>query len=127
MTRRTLAKYAADLITAGSAAKAVARQLAAGLIEAGREKEVELLLNDIYWELENRGQLALAKVSTARSLPRELTNELTAKLKKATGVRSISLETEVDKSIIGGIKVETASRVWDETVSRKLSDLREAF
>lgn len=127
MTRRALARYAVEALIAGQPITKVAKHLAAALIEAGREKEAGLLLNDINWELEDRGQLAQAKVTSATPLADQLVKELRAKIKAATKVNNVSIESEVDKSVIGGLKVETATRLWDQTVKRKLADLREAF
>jgi F0F1-type ATP synthase delta subunit len=57
----------------------------------------------------------------------QLEQALIGQIKKATGAKDVVLEKRIDKSVLGGVRVETASRVWDATVSRKLSELKEVF
>jgi F0F1-type ATP synthase delta subunit len=77
--------------------------------------------------LENRKALATAKVTTARPLSSAVEAELRKEIQKATGADEVLLQNDIDKSVLGGIRIETASRVWDKTLSRKLSELREVF
>ena len=37
------------------------------------------------------------------------------------------IEEKVDKRAIGGARIEIATRVWDQTIARKLTALREMF
>lgn len=127
ISRRSLARYGAEQIIAGKPAADVAKHLAGMMIESGLTDEVEFLLSDIAWELEQQKELAIGLVTTATPLTKELENALKAQLIKATEASEVLLEKNTDKSVIGGIKVETSGRVWDETVARKLTDLREAF
>lgn len=127
LSRRTLAIYAADQLLLGVSAKKVAGSLAAGLMESGRGAEVEFLLGDIAAELEGRGELTVAKITTASPLPAELRAQLVTKVKKNTRTKGMLIDEVVDKTVIGGIRIETAGKVWDRTISRKLADLKEAF
>jgi F0F1-type ATP synthase delta subunit len=56
-----------------------------------------------------------------------LETELKTALKKLVQVETVLLNNEVDKSVLGGVRIETPTRVWDSTVARQLRDLREAF
>ncbi|MBX4197429.1 F0F1 ATP synthase subunit delta [Candidatus Saccharibacteria bacterium] len=127
VSRRALARYGAQQLLAGNSARQIAKQLAALLTEAGRVGEANFLLEDIAWELERNQELAVGKVITAHPLSTKLAAELKAQLKQATGARQVLLEAEVDKSVLGGLRLQTADKVWDSTVSRKLSELREVF
>ncbi|HVO86128.1 MAG TPA: F0F1 ATP synthase subunit delta [Candidatus Binatia bacterium] len=127
ISRRALARYAADQLIAGRSAKLVAKQLSAQLIESGQAAQADLLLGDIAWELEQRQKLSSAQVTSSTPLSPQLEAALKTEIKKATGVEQVLLANTVDKSVIGGLRVETAGRVWDGTVSRKLDQLREAF
>lgn len=127
LSRRALARYAVDELLAGKSAEQVTKKLAAVLVEDGKTGEAGFLVGDITWELERRGELAVGKVISATKLNRELLDSLSSQTKKATGAKQILLEEEIDKSVIGGLRVETAGRVWDATVSRKLSRIRETF
>jgi hypothetical protein len=54
VSRRKLAAYAADELLAGQSLNEVAKKLAAVLIASKRQKQIEQLLQDVAWELENR-------------------------------------------------------------------------
>jgi F-type H+-transporting ATPase subunit delta len=127
VSRRALARFAVDELLAGKSAQAVAKQLAATLIEDSRASEVELLSGDIAWELERRGELTIGRVTSATPLSQELARELASQLKKATNSKEVMLEQQIDKTVIGGVRIETSARVWDDTVAHKLTRIREAF
>lgn len=126
VSRRSLARYATDQLLAGSTAPVVARHLAAALIDSHRQKEAELLLADISYELQSRGHLADATVTTAVELSAGLRKEIAMLIKKSSRVKQVILAERVDKNIIGGIRIETAERTWDKTVTSQLNKLREA-
>jgi F-type H+-transporting ATPase subunit delta len=127
LSRRALARWAADQLSAGKSAALVAKQLAAVLAESKMQNQAGFLIDDITWELEQRKTLAIGHVTTANPLPHQLEQALAGQIKKAAGVQDVILQTEIDKSVIGGVRVETASHVWDSTISRKLSQLKEVF
>jgi F0F1-type ATP synthase delta subunit len=127
VSRRALAHWAADQLTAGKSAAVVAKHLAAVLKQSNMAGQVMFLINDISWELEQRQALAIGKVTSASSLSKKLETSLVSQIKQATGAKDVVLEKNIDKSVLGGLRVETASRVWDATVSRKLAELKEVF
>lgn len=127
ISRRSLARYGADQLLAGTPAESVAKKLMAVLAEAGKIGEASFLLDDISWELEQRRALTIGKITSAHELSAKLQTELKAQLKKATGAKQVLIESSVDKSVHGGIRLQTATRIWDDTVARKLSELREVF
>ncbi len=125
LSRRALSLYAVDQLLNHQKPSKVAKALVASLAESGRLGEVNFLLSDIAFELENRQILTTGHVTTAHDITRELENKIKKQLKQLTKSEEILLEKHVDKSILGGIKIETSSRVWDETVRRKISELKE--
>jgi hypothetical protein len=127
VSRRALAHWAADQLEAGKPARSVAKHLAAALKQSNMSGQVEFLINDISWELEQRQTLTVGKVISASNLTKQLEQALISQIKQATGAKDVVLEKQIDKSVIGGMRVETANRVWDATVSRKLSELKEVF
>lgn len=124
-SRRQLAQYAVNEMAAGNQ-KGLPARLAAALRATGRVKEADLLLADIERELEDRGLMSSALITTAHPLPEKLGREITAEIKKLTGASQIILDSEIDKAVLGGFKVETANHSWDKTVRRLLKDLRRA-
>lgn len=127
VSRRSLARYAADQLQAGKSANSVAKNMAAELTESGRLNEVEFLLNDISAELESRGKLAVASVTSAYELTPQLREALASKIKKVADVEAVILDENIDKSVLGGVRIETSGRIWDHTIARKLLLLREIF
>ncbi|MBX4190636.1 F0F1 ATP synthase subunit delta [Candidatus Saccharibacteria bacterium] len=127
VSRRALAHWAADQLESGKSSGSVAKHLAAVLKQSNMAAQVDFLIRDISWELEQRQALAIGKVTSAHKLSQQLEQALADQIKKATGAKDVVLENEIDKSVIGGVRVETANRVWDATVSKKLSELKEVF
>ncbi len=97
------------------------------MAEGGQQRDIEFLLGDIAAELENRRALTLGRVTSATPLSAELRSALRTRLKRVSGAPHVLLEETVDKSVVGGVRIETSSRVWDSTVARKLIDLKEAI
>jgi F0F1-type ATP synthase delta subunit len=127
LSRRQLAKYAANELLKGALAEKLARQLGAVLVEAKRTNEAELLARDVAWELERRGKIANANITSATPLSESLREELAKFIKETAKVDEVNLQENIDKSVLGGLKIETAIHSWDKTVSKKLADIREAF
>lgn len=124
LSRRQLAHFAVEQLTSGRSMQKISRQLAAVLVATNKRKEAELLLNDIAQELESRGLMANAKVTTATPLPAGLRAELIAQIEKAAKVRRAVIYEEISKDVIGGFKVETANHTWDKTIARRLADIK---
>lgn len=127
LSRRTLARYAADSLVAGHSVKELASQLSAVLIATKRSGQAGELIEDIAYELEDRGLYASATLTSATTLSETLKAELEKFIKSATGVSSVAIEEKLDKSVIGGVRIETAKHSFDQTIKRRLTDIREAF
>ncbi len=127
ISRRALARYAADQLLGSSESKDLARQLAAVLIATRKTGQADLLISDISWELEARGKSANATVTSATELSEKLRTQIKAFIKKSAKVEDLSLEERIDESVIGGVRIETAAHSWDKTIANQLNNLREAF
>jgi F0F1-type ATP synthase delta subunit len=127
LSRRQLAQYAADELMAGVSTEKIARQLAAVLANSKRAHESELLARDIAWELERRGKIASANITSVTPLSESLRNNLAIFIKDAAKVDEVNLQETIDKSVLGGVKIETAIHSWDKTVATKLRNIRETF
>lgn len=124
LSRRQLAHFAVEQLIDGNSLQKISKQLAAILAATNKQKEAELLINDISQELESRGLIANAKVTTATPLPPALRAELIAQIKKTAKVQTAVIEEEVSKDVIGGFRVETANHTWDKTIARRLADIK---
>ncbi len=127
ISRRSLARYGAEQISEGAKLPKVAQQMAGVLVADGRVSEVELLVNDILYELEELGRISVAKLTTAHELTKTLETQIAELVKSSVGVESVKIESKIDKSMIGGFRLQTATRSWDNSIKTKLIQLKEAF
>jgi F-type H+-transporting ATPase subunit delta len=87
-----------------------------------------VLLPDLvvgYWDrvLAHR-KIVRAEVTTATALAPERTRQIQQSLAELTG-QTLSLETRVDPSIIGGVVARVGSVVYDGSVTRQLQKMRD--
>ena len=125
VSRKKLAKYAAEQILAGN--DAVLEEIAGLLIYEKHEREVDLLVRDIEAELAERGEI-VASVESARALDDSTRRKIEQFLATAASDKNskpkVSLRESIDPTLIGGFKLRTPTATLDATVSKKLNDLR---
>lgn len=153
VSRRTLARYAAERLLDGDAK--VMDELAALLVSEGRQRELDLLVRDIESAMAERGTV-VATVESARALDaatRRAIEELLAASVSASSQRAshrvsdaetraaelpdadtsaaasshaprIHLREVVRPELIGGVKVITPTQAMDATIAKKLHTLR---
>ena len=154
VSRRKLAKYAAEQILAGN--DAVLEEIAGFLIYEKHEREVELLARDIEVELAERGMI-VATVESARALDEATKGAIKKLLASDSGMRAsrrasgdaraaeqpssdassrvpganasgqnikVLLRESIDQALIGGFKLRTPTTTLDATIAKKLNDLR---
>ena len=105
-------------------ASAGATLIAASLVRQPRERRIRQLLTratDIVADQRNR---AVATVVAAAPLSAAQSERLTAALTKRYGT-PVSLNTIVDPTVVGGVRVQIADDVIDASVSARLADLRQ--
>ena len=119
LSRRTLAKFAADELLAGN--EQVLDQLAALLVEEQREREADILVRDIEAQLADAGHVVV-RVETAHSLDASSKRDIEAML----GDKTVHIQETVKPELIGGLRIETPTQALDQTIARKLETLRMA-
>ncbi len=96
------------------------------LLIAGRDRFViipQLLL--VYRErLMDHQQVVRAEVTTAAPLPPDRAAQLQQRLAEATG-RRVTMTTTVDPALIGGVIARIGSTVYDGSVAKQLSTIRQ--
>lgn len=123
LSRRKLADQAARRIAAGESKSTVLKELAAYLIDTRRKSEADLLVRDIETALTGRG-VVVGTVVSARPLSAEAKKTIDSFVKHHyEGVQSVVLRERVDKSVIGGVRLELADKQLDVTVANKLDKL----
>jgi F-type H+-transporting ATPase subunit delta len=82
-----------------------------------------LKFEDLYLEYNN---ISKVKVTSAVSLTEKLRAEIKQLLEKQTKGEVI-MEEAVQPSIIGGLIIQLEDQIFDDSVHRKLEDLRKEF
>ena len=120
LSRRKLADNAANRLIAGESKKTVLRDVAAYLIDSGRKSEANLIVRDIEAMLLARGT-AVGTVTSARSLSASALKDIESLVKEEyPNVGTVVLRTEIDESLISGVKVELPGAQLDTSVKAKL-------
>lgn len=125
-SRRQLAKYAVQQLASGQS-KLLAEKLAASLISANRANQADLLIDDIKSHLERQALAVEVEVTSAHVISSATLAKITAYLKRLTNTPQINITTKIDKKLIGGVKIQTANRVWDLSIKKKLETLKESI
>lgn len=126
VSRRAVAMYIADQMVYGTSVKSLAKQLAAYLIDTRRTKEVELIVRDIEYYLAEKGHVS-GTVTSAYALSAEMKASLESFVKKQTSAKAVSLETTVDESVLGGVKIALPGKEFDATIARALTTLKTRY
>jgi F-type H+-transporting ATPase subunit delta len=74
--------------------------------------------------LNDKNGVVRARITTAVPLAAEQAETLRRRLTEVTG-RQVTLQTNVDPSIIGGVVTEVDSTVYDGSVTRQLARMRQ--
>ena len=123
LSRRKIASYIASRLLSVKDDTAVLQELAGYLIDSKRTNELELIVRDIEYELQNRG-VVLARVTSATDLTKA-TEEAVAKLvQDHSGASKVYLQQFIDTDLIGCLRVDLPGHRLDATVARRLATLR---
>lgn len=123
ISRRMLARHVADQLIDGDKT-IVINQLAAFLVSTHRTGELPLIVRDIEDALAVRG-LIVADVVSAHELTTEAEEAVKRFLAEAYK-GSVHIRTEVDPTLLAGVRVRTPDAEFDNTARRKLTKLQTA-
>jgi F-type H+-transporting ATPase subunit delta len=94
------------------------------LVESGRGRDLQRIVEKLAELAAERRELAFAEVRTAIPLDAERRERLTAALSRATG-RTVELRVLVDPGVIGGAVARVGDEVIDGSIRRRLQLARE--
>ncbi len=126
LSRRKIASYIAERLISDDSQIAAIRQLAAFLIDNRRTKEVQLIVRDIEFELQNRG-IILAEVTTATDLTDATRKEIERLVGEHADPGRIQLRQFIDPTVIGGVRIDIPGKRLDATIARRLALFRENY
>jgi hypothetical protein len=125
VSRRKLAKYAAEQIMAGN--DTIIEEIASLLVHEKRQREIELLVRDVEAELAEHGEI-VASVESARKLDvdtkREIEKYLMSVVSANNNKSKVTLKESINPTLIGGFKLRMPTATLDATIAKKLNDLR---
>jgi len=126
LSRRAIAIYIAEQLTGKADSQKVILQLAAYLVDTRRTKELSLIIRDIQFYLSEAGAVS-GVITTANALTAETKKAIEKYIKEQTGAKTVALDSLIDPSVIGGVKVSIPGRELDATVSRSLTVLKTRY
>lgn len=112
-----------DALLGGRASEATTLIVASIVRQAG-DRRVRQLLSWAMKTVADQRQRKVATVVSAVALSVAQTDRLSAALAKKYGTR-VSLNSVIDPSVVGGLRVQIADDVIDASVSSRLADLRQ--
>lgn len=126
LSRRALATHFADEVLAGASVQRLSRQLAAYLIETRRTSELSLMTREIQYRLAEKGYVT-GTVTTAHELSSATKSAIEAFAKQQSQAKTLRLDTIVDESVLGGVKLDLPGHELDTTISRQLTTLKNRY
>jgi F0F1-type ATP synthase delta subunit len=108
----------------GSNTQALAKEVAAYLLDTKQTGSLESLVRDVLALREAQG-IVEATASTAHDIPEELLKEVQQLLKhQLPKAKTIDVRPAHDSSVIGGLKIRLANEQLDLTVRSKLDTFK---
>ncbi len=93
------------------------------LLEKGRLGQIEEVFAAYQGVLDNKAGVVRVDVASAHTLSAEDQKQIAATMKKVTG-KEVKLSYSVDDDLIGGLKLQVGSTVYDGSVRSSLEQLR---
>lgn len=123
-SRRQLARFLANELTAGKTPPArLAKLTAAYLIETKQLGTVEQLIGDVAGVLASEHGAVHAEVVSAQALTSALRDELQSYVKSVSKASSVEMDERVDESLLGGVVVRLPGQELDASLRKKLVNL----
>lgn len=94
------------------------------MLEDNRADVLPMALHAFQTQVDVANQHVRAKVTSVTELTEAQRKALTAQAQKASGAKRISLEENIDASLIGGLRLQVGSKLWDTSLQTKLQTLQ---
>lgn len=117
LSRRKISSHVAKQILAGDGS--AIDNLAALLVDEGRQREAELIVKDIESELTRHGELVVT-VEAARPVD----ETVRAEIKQMFEGKQVHIREVIRPELIGGVRISTPTSRLDASLARKIADLR---
>lgn len=126
LLRRELVARAVSALTQEAKLGALTAQFLQVIVRNGRASDISFIL-DAFTELlaKSRGEV-VAEVTAARALSQAQMDAIAAALMQAMagqGVKKVNVRARVDATVLGGVRVQIGSHLYDGTLKGKLQRL----
>jgi F-type H+-transporting ATPase subunit delta len=126
LSRRAITEHIAQALLDGESKQKLIDQLAAYLIENRRTNELSLMVRDIQYFLAEKGQVSGTIVS-AFELSEATRQSIETFVKAESGADAVELDTVIDPSVLGGVRLALPGKELDTTISRKITLLKTRY
>ncbi len=123
LTRRQVARYAAQELVSGADTTKLVKQLAEWLKETKSLRSSGLLVEDIKYFLAHDHDTLYAQVTTAHEVSQKLLDDVTALLSRE-GYATVVVDQTKDESLLGGLIVRTSDKELDASVARGIKHIK---
>lgn len=124
-SRRTLTRYIAQQLQAGSSRQSIVESLAAYIVEYKLKSDIELIVADIARNLAKTGHVR-ANITTAHPLDPSLKQAVIDYVKRIESASEVEVTEHIDPKLLGGVIIETPNKRFDASIATKLKRLRNA-
>jgi F-type H+-transporting ATPase subunit delta len=97
------------------------------LCNKNRESNLPGIITSFLTQYNKIKGLHNAKLTTASSISKELTDTFITKIKASSSIDYLHLETLVDEKLIGGFVLEMEGKLIDASILRDLNDVKKQF
>lgn len=108
----------------GERANPLAVNMLAFIVEQGRARELERIVDVLAQVAAETREAAVAEVRSAVPLDEARTRKLAEALSKATG-RKIEVRVVVDPDVVGGLVAKVGDEIFDGSIRTRLAEARE--
>ena len=119
----TIARAVLSQLESGEKSDKVTASLAAYLIEEKKVGSLGVIIREIEQLLLAGRDTLYLYITTAREVDNDALLSLIEKFKQQNGASKVIVEHTINKSVIGGVRCETAEQRLDLTVRRQLQRL----
>lgn len=126
ISRTVLAEATAKALKSDGTSK-TAKSMAAYLMEEGRTGELQSLMRDMRQYRADHDGIVEVNAVSAHPIGESVKADIEAEIRRLyPGLKSVIINSVIDESAVGGIRLELANAQLDLTVRAKLNKLKQA-
>jgi F0F1-type ATP synthase delta subunit len=119
-----LAKVLADRTMSVSSSKQLASEIASYLVQEKRVNELESILREVRVYRDEKGVLDVRVVSAHELAAADVSEVESLIRREFPDVKRVTIDQEIDKNLVGGIKIQTARKQLDMTIRNKIDTFK---